>query len=433
MRRRMALTASMAVLALIFGGVPAFADGSQTLGTPSVLVASGSGIVTGGTGLAATGSGTIEVTVPAGSSVAQVLLYWEGEYVQGSGLTDATATVGGNSVTGTLIGTSEFFPTAAGMIMSDTYRADITGLGLVGPGANSISVSGLEFGYITNGAGVIVILDDGATVATIDVRDGNDGAYAYFPEPRKSTVAQTFAFASSTEARVADIAMLVSSAADAFPGSATRPNLVAVSGGVTTTFYNPFGDLQGDHWDSKMLQVGIPAGATSLTIQVVSPDTGYQDGYGDRPASLFWNAAALSITNPPPPDDGCTRTQGYWQTHSTYGPAPYDSTWDAKQGGDAPFFGSSLTYIQTIQSSSKGGNAYFILAQQYIAAELNMISGAEVSAEVQTAMSSAASLLNEWSGTDNIPKKDADRAAAIALAGVLDAYNNGLTGPGHCD
>lgn len=432
MRRRIAWGALAVVVALVVGMSPAVADGNQTLGTPSVPIAAGSGVVTGGTGLADTDSGTIDVTVPDGASVAQVLLYWEGQYIAGSGGTDDTLVVDGNPVTGTLIGTSQHFPTNEGMVMSDTYRADITGLGLVSPGANSLVVSELEFGFVTDGAGVIVILDDGSTVATIDVRDGNDGAYALFPEPRRSTVPQTFTFPASTLPRVADIAMLVSSVADLFPGSETRPNLVVFSGGVTTTFYNPFGDLQGDHWDSKLLQVGVPAGATTMTIEVVSPNNGYPSPDVDRPASLFWNAAALSIAPPPPTGDGCTLTSGYWQTHSDLGPAPYDSTWDARDKGYAPFFDTGMSYIEALQASSKGGNAYVILAQQYIAAELNVIAGAAVPAEVFTAMTSAASLLDKWESTASIPKKDPDRAAAIALAGILDAYNNGLTGPGHC-
>ena len=36
---------------------------------------------------------------------------------------------------------------------------------------------------------------------------------------------------------------------------------------------------------------------------------------------------------------GCTLTQGYWKTHSEYGPAPYDDTWALlPAGADSPFF-----------------------------------------------------------------------------------------------
>ena len=40
---------------------------------------------------------------------------------------------------------------------------------------------------------------------------------------------------------------------------------------------------------------------------------------------------------------GCTYTQGYWKTHSRYGPAPYDTTW-AKVGEDTPFYLSGQSY-----------------------------------------------------------------------------------------
>ena len=36
----------------------------------------------------------------------------------------------------------------------------------------------------------------------------------------------------------------------------------------------------------------------------------------------------VTVTTPPPPDDeGCTYTLGYWKTHSDRGPAPYDNGW----------------------------------------------------------------------------------------------------------
>lgn len=44
---------------------------------------------------------------------------------------------------------------------------------------------------------------------------------------------------------------------------------------------------------------------------------------------------------------GCTLTQGYWKTHSKYGPAPYDDTW-ALVGEDTPFFQSRLSWYQVL-------------------------------------------------------------------------------------
>ena len=78
------------------------------------------------------------------------------------------------------------------------------------------------------------------------------------------------------------------------------------------------------------------------------------------------------------PDGGCTLTPGYWKTHSTYGPAPYDETW-ALVGEDTPFFLSGQSYYDVLWTSP-AGNAYYNLSFHYIAAELNDLNGADFSA-----------------------------------------------------
>jgi hypothetical protein len=133
-----------------------------------------------------------------------------------------------------------------------------------------------------------------------------------------------------------------------------------------------------------------------------------------------------------PCDVGCTLTPGYWKTHSKYGPAPYDSTWDLKDGGDAPFFETGYSYYEMLWTDSNGGNAYIILAHAYIAAELNVSNGASIPNEVIEAWEQAGELLVMYQGDMSIPKNSPDRAVAIQLAEILDDYNNGLIGPGHC-
>lgn len=132
-------------------------------------------------------------------------------------------------------------------------------------------------------------------------------------------------------------------------------------------------------------------------------------------------------------DPGCTLTQGYWKTHSSYGPAPYDSTWAMLiEGADTSFFGTGLSYYEVLNTPPKGGNAYYILAHQYIAAELNQLSGATIPPEVLDAFNEATSLLGSYGGTQSIPKRSADRFLAVGLADSLGEYNAGLVGPGHC-
>jgi hypothetical protein len=67
-----------------------------------------------------------------------------------------------------------------------------------------------------------------------------------------------------------------------------------------------------------------------------------------------------------------------------------------------------------------------ILAHQWIAARLNVAGGAASPAEVAAAMTQAQALFADCSISA------AERARALELAELLDQYNNGLVGPGHC-
>jgi len=125
---------------------------------------------------------------------------------------------------------------------------------------------------------------------------------------------------------------------------------------------------------------------------------------------------------------GCTLTPGYWKTHSSFGPAPYDDTW-AQVGEGTSFFSSGQTWYQVLWTSPSGGNAYYILAHAYIAAVLNGLNGADTSA-VTAQLSHAAVLFGTYSPTSTLSR--AVRADFISTASLLDQYNNGLIGPAHC-
>jgi uncharacterized repeat protein (TIGR01451 family) len=130
---------------------------------------------------------------------------------------------------------------------------------------------------------------------------------------------------------------------------------------------------------------------------------------------------------------GCTHTWGYWKTHSEFGPAPYDDTWALlPSGASTPFFGTGLTYHEILQTSSSGGNKYIGLAHQYIAAELSVLSGASIPPEVLAGWLEAQALLIAYEGQLDIPKRSADRRRAVELEFLLDQYNMGVIGPGHC-
>lgn len=128
---------------------------------------------------------------------------------------------------------------------------------------------------------------------------------------------------------------------------------------------------------------------------------------------------------------GCTLTQGYWKTHSTKGPArPADPAWDQVGGPNASFYSSGKTWYQVFWTPP-AGNPYYNLAHQFMAARLNIISGASTTAEVDACMSFAASFFASKTPSSTLTR--ALRAQVLACASTLDSYNNGAIGPGHCD
>ena len=119
---------------------------------------------------------------------------------------------------------------------------------------------------------------------------------------------------------------------------------------------------------------------------------------------------------PPPPSSGCTYTQGWYKNHT--------SQWPAGFSPNASFDGG-MSWIDLYKTPPKKGNEYIQLAHQYMTAVMNA-SGASVPADVQTALNKAAAYFaagGNGAGSGNI----------AGVAAILDAYNNGVTGPGHCD
>jgi len=123
--------------------------------------------------------------------------------------------------------------------------------------------------------------------------------------------------------------------------------------------------------------------------------------------------------------EGCTRTQGYWKNHSAYAGNP-------NQQIPWPLSEDSLlcdeTWHDILHDNPNGGDAWIILAHQWIAARLNEASGASIE-DLNGDLDDAGSLL-----ADNCGGIPADlREGAIDLARRLDDFNNGVIGPGHCD
>ena len=143
----------------LFSALP----GDEMLGDIGIPFPPSSGVVIGGIGLvgdpAVAQPGDITVTVP-GDPVLSVL-YWCGHNATDG--TDLDITLNGSALSGQLVGGPTLF---FGGAWSSTVRADISSLGIITTGTNTISVGGLDF--TTNcpsncqnlGAGLLVVYED---------------------------------------------------------------------------------------------------------------------------------------------------------------------------------------------------------------------------------------------------------------------------------
>jgi hypothetical protein len=141
-----------------------------------------------------------------------------------------------------------------------------------------------------------------------------------------------------------------------------------------------------------------------------------------------------ATVNCPILSNGCTLTQGYWKTHndSFKGGAPTDDNWEhltsEEQTSFAYLLGSD-SWFNILWSAPKGGNVWYQLAHQWMAAQLNVWNGASASA-ITPALANAEAWLHLHSPLQKLKAKDATDAAA--WASLLGSYNEGLIGPGHC-
>ena len=261
-----------------------------------MTIADGNGIITAGIGLN-TQPGTINVAVPADATVEQVLLYWEGGAPIDPTLT-SNISLFGFPVAGQEIGTAPFPVSNA---QKTTFRADITNLGLIVPGDNSLLITAVDgLTNVVDGASVVVIINDNSgSSSDIQIRDGQDFAFSGLsvpPGPLEGlvTVPQTFSFAPESGPRTAKLVLIVGSVQTPRETSLELTINGSTIAPITTTISDPFGDNNGPEWHTFEMDVNIPAGAETLTVQAFSRDDNPGEG-ADFPASLSWVGATFSL------------------------------------------------------------------------------------------------------------------------------------------
>jgi len=147
----------------------------------------------------------------------------------------------------------------------------------------------------------------------------------------------------------------------------------------------------------------------------------------DKKSSPPWGwAYNYTVCCSTPKCDGCTFTQGYYKNH-------YDGNIRKSQNIPWPISENTilcgLTWFNILHTVP-AGNVWFILAHQYVAARLNQANGACVAALGNgDNLTEAGTLLSSNCGSN--PKGNNKNPYTI-LSTLLDDFNNGVIGPGHC-
>jgi hypothetical protein len=125
----------------------------------------------------------------------------------------------------------------------------------------------------------------------------------------------------------------------------------------------------------------------------------------------------------------CTYTQGYWKTHGPVPEGNNSNEWPVAALVLGTVSYTDLQLLSILQAPAKG-NGLIALAHQLIAAKLNLAKGADGTA-VATAVPAADTMI----GALVVPPIGTGYLApdlTSALVTVLEVYNEGGTGPGHC-
>ncbi|HEX6309650.1 MAG TPA: hypothetical protein VFZ69_15855 [Longimicrobiales bacterium] len=157
----------------------------------------------------------------------------------------------------------------------------------------------------------------------------------------------------------------------------------------------------------------------------------------DARVGLEWGSVLVYEVSGSPPQVGCTHTIGYWKTHAGFTGNNADVVtallpiWLGDAGGTESIQVTTAAQAVAILDGM-GSNGIAKLQAQLLGAKLSIADGAS-DADVAAAITAADSFLasngtGDWDGLSK-----ADKQMVNAWAETFDSFNNGLTGPGHCE
>ncbi len=171
--------------------------------------------------------------------------------------------------------------------------------------------------------------------------------------------------------------------------------------------------------------VTVEAATNPEVCDYVLGNTATVAASNERPPKMLNNSASASISvtcPPPPPDGGCTFTQGFWKNHPEVWPVSSLTLGTVSYTDDQ---------LGDIFDQPVAGNGLISLAHQLIAAKLNIASGADPT-DISQAIADADALIDGLV----VPPVGSGFLAPADTSDLVDAltdFNEGLTGPGHCD
>jgi hypothetical protein len=141
-----------------------------------------------------------------------------------------------------------------------------------------------------------------------------------------------------------------------------------------------------------------------------------------------------------PPEEGCSRTIGYWKTHAGFGPQADDVTpllpiWLGTSGGAKSLEVTTAAMavdILELKTYCDADNMITKLYAQLLGVKLNLASGAS-DAAVSDAIIAADLFLADHDCTDWEGLSEEDQEMVEGWKDMFDDYNNGDIGPGHCE
>ena len=416
---------------LLLGLLTAAAAQATALSVALDIQGEGLTIAEAGVGLQGIGAGSKTLSVNVGGPVQAALLYWAGRdrpcpqsggncVIPSQPYKDQVLIFDGNLITGTIIGTEGQPVSAAGPINNIGFLADVTNqVRAKGTGLLNFSIADGDLAsnlFHLDGATLLVIFTDpsDSTVYRLIVFDGLDSAYGDDPTPGETRVTMPIVFqhGASPDARQGQ---LVIATGDSTPD---RPDRVDISN--NPSLVNTLDGSDGSMWDSDFLQVNVPAGAGSTTVQVFS------EPMGQFPDSLLWILAVLRLPLPREPepnempgDEGCT--PGYWKNHTeSWAPSGYSpsQTVSSVFSGASAF--PSLASQSLLQALQGGGGPGTLGAAKILlrAATAALLNAAHPGVDYPRTSAQIIADVNAALGSNN-------RSRMLALATALDNDNNG--------